>query len=287
MKLIKTSSILFFLKGLLKGDRKTRFKRNPSDIEEAYSKYYQRIKQKYQDFVKYLLGYNNGLYNSMDFRNPAKKFKVQNGRWYYANNDTDQLTRYKATHKSRTAINDFNLNEYDEIENKAHRTVGKIPMPNIYENSRYTSLRRNNEPIIYESNSYNYILDAPPSRNFKTSNETDFIEQLKAQIIRKKRSSSFPETDSDTADPYENKEGRKRLRGPCEDLVWDSFANITVVRPGKVPGRNSVGIILSLECNAGFKLNIKGENVTARCIRGIWKPETPKCISGKILMNYF
>ncbi|XP_037811776.1 CUB and sushi domain-containing protein 1 isoform X2 [Lucilia sericata] len=263
-----------------------RSKRSPTDIEEAYSKYYERIKQKYHDFVKYLLGYNNGLYNSMDLRNPAKKLRVHNGRWYYITNETEPNPKYKVLHKSRAIINDFNLNEYDELENKAHRTIGKIPLPNMYDNSQYTSLRRTNEPMLMKSNSYNYVIDTP-SRNFKSSNDSDFIEQLKAQIIRKrkKRSSSYPtDTDTEPSEQYDNKEGRKRLRGPCEDLVWDSFANVTVVRPGKVPGRNSVGIILSLECNAGFKLNIKGENATARCIRGIWKPETPKCISAPCLV---
>ncbi|KAI8119427.1 Locomotion-related protein Hikaru genki [Lucilia cuprina] len=263
-----------------------RSKRSPTDIEEAYSKYYERIKQKYHDFVKYLLGYNNGLYNSMDLRNPSKKLRVHNGRWYYITNETEPNPKYKVLHKSRAIINDFNLNEYDELDNKAHRTVGKIPLPNMYDNSQYTTLRRTNEPMIMKSNSYNYVIDTP-SRNFKSSNDSDFIEQLKAQIIRKrkKRSSSYPtDTDTDPSEQYDNKEGRKRIRGPCEDLVWDSFANVTVVRPGKVPGRNSVGIILSLECNAGFKLNIKGENATARCIRGIWKPETPKCISAPCLV---
>lgn len=224
----------------------------------------------------------------MDLRNPSKKFKVQNGRWYYINNETDQNPKYKPLHKSRGVINDFNLNEYDEIDNKAHRPIGKIPLPNLYDNSQYSTLRRTNEPMLMESNSYNYVVDTP-SRNFKTMNDSDFIEQLKAQIIRKrtKRNSSYPtDSDTDATEQYDNKEGRKRLRGPCEDLVWDSFANITVIRPGKVPGRNSVGIILALECNAGFKLNIKGENATARCIRGIWKPETPKCISGINIHTY-
>lgn len=167
----------------------------------------------------------------------------------------------------------------------AHRPFVKIPLPNINQNSRYSAHKpTTNENVFYDSNSPTYFfhnLRQIP----KPQNDTNLIEQLKSQIVRRRRSTNqstpIPQApDEDTNDQLESKEGRKRLRGPCEDLNWEQFANITVVRPGKAPGRNSVGIMLYLECNAGFKLNIKGENATARCIRGIWKPDTPKCLSG-------
>uniref|UniRef100_A0A1A9WXH7 Sushi, von Willebrand factor type A, EGF and pentraxin domain-containing protein 1 n=1 Tax=Glossina brevipalpis TaxID=37001 RepID=A0A1A9WXH7_9MUSC len=261
-----------------------RNKRTPTELEEAYSKYYQRIRQKYQNYVKHLLGYNR-MQNPLEFLNTNKKIQLQDGRWYSFYDSPDHLTRFKANQKSRTLANDFNLYDYEDFDG-AHRTVGKIPMPNIYQNSRYSSNRRQNEPLLDGNNSFHYIMEASKKLQ-KPSNETDFIQQLKAQIIRKrrKRSSSYLQSgEPDATGHLENKEGRKRLRGPCEDLDWDSFANITTVRQGKAPGRNSVGIILYLECNPGFKLNIKDENVTVRCIRGIWKPETPKCISAPCLV---
>lgn len=251
-----------------------RFKRAHADVEEAYSKYYQRIKQKYYDFVKYMLGYNSGA-QDVDTRRAANKIKIQNGRLYYISNYTEHLPRYKTT-QSRQTLNNINLNEFDDIENKAQRM--QMQLPKIDYESKSATLRRTNEPIVSEIN--NYILDSSP--NMKLGNVSDFIEKLKAQIIRKRnRRSANIQIDNDSDSPDENKEGRKRLRGPCEDLDWDSFANVTILRAGKTSGRNSVGTILSLECNAGFQLNIKGENATTRCIRGFWKPETPKCISGK------
>ncbi|XP_075151703.1 hig-anchoring scaffold protein isoform X2 [Haematobia irritans] len=259
----------------------SRTKRGRADVEEAYSKYYQRIKQKYQDFVKYLLGYNSAT-NTMDIHNQTKKLKNQNGRFCCLNDDTDQLQMLKPNLKSNQAINGLDLNEYDELEVKSQGI--KLPMSNVYNDSKYSTMRRNNEPVFTTINSYNYVLGSP-TRDQKLGNLSDFIEKLKAQIIRKrrKRSSALPnENDSEAID--ENKEGRKRLRGPCEDLDWDSFANITIIRAGKTSGRTSVGTILSLECNAGFQLNIKGENATARCIRGFWKPEKPKCISAPCLV---
>lgn len=215
---------------------------------------------------------------------------MQNGRWYYVNNETDQSTTTNNLQTDTVVLNDLSLNGYDYLQNKSQRSrkMKKVTLPNMPPNSYYASLRKTNEPIMVTGNSYHSVAELPPRFLKTTSNGTDYIEQLKAQILRKrlKRSSIYStDSDADAPEQYENKEGRKRLRGPCEDLVWDSFANVTVMRPGKVPGKNSVGIILSLECNAGFKLNIKGENSTARCIRGIWKPETPRCISGKYKHN--
>uniref|UniRef100_A0A1I8NQU7 Sushi, von Willebrand factor type A, EGF and pentraxin domain-containing protein 1 n=2 Tax=Stomoxys calcitrans TaxID=35570 RepID=A0A1I8NQU7_STOCA len=57
-------------------------------------------------------------------------------------------------------------------------------------------------------------------------------------------------------------------------------------KAGKTSTKNSIGTVLSLECNAGFQLNIKGENATAKCIRGYWKPETPKCVSAPCLVPF-
>ncbi|XP_028899392.1 uncharacterized protein LOC105217452 isoform X1 [Zeugodacus cucurbitae] len=270
---------------------KSRIKRTPSEIDQAYSKYYQKIKQKYQNYVKNLLGYSR-LHNPTDLRNPTNFIQVQDGRWYNTYSNPDLVTRYKATHKSRTSNNDFLSLENDEHDLLTHRVSAKIPLPNINQNSRYSahaSKTSPNENVLYDSNSASYFFN-----NFhnlpKIQNETDLIEQLKSQIVRRRRkrsisnaTTSSPLTpDDDTNDQLESKEGRKRLRGPCEDLNWEQFSNITVVRPGKAPGRNSVGIMLYLECNAGFKLNIKGENATARCIRGVWKPDTPKCLSGNV-----
>lgn len=217
---------------------------------------------------------------------------MQDGRWYNTYSNPDLVTRYKATHKSRTSNNDFLSLENDEHDSLTHHVSAKIPLPNINQNSRYSthaSTANTNENILYDSNSASYFFNN--FRNLpKIQNESDLIEQLKSQIVRRRRKRSIanpttispPAPDDDTNDHLESKEGRKRLRGPCEDINWDQFSNITVVRAGKAPGRNSVGIMLYLECNAGFKLNIKGENATARCIRGIWKPDTPKCLSGNV-----
>ncbi|XP_017154912.1 uncharacterized protein LOC108163900 isoform X2 [Drosophila miranda] len=261
---------------------------NPTDLDLAYSKYYQTIKERYQRYVRKMLGHNR-IY---------QKLHAHDGLWYdhnsanSPNNPEMVMMRGKTTHKwhSPNEANDFeDRNDY--------RTGGVVPLPNINQSSRIHT-----QSIDHSSNEAPLANGSPPraaSRRYHPNTTLSFIEQLKSQIVgrRRKRSTSIgsgspppsatlPDADVDTSDGGEAGKGAggKRIRGPCEDLDWDSFANITTVRPGKVPGRNSVGIMLQLECNAGFKLNIKGENATARCIRGIWKPETPRCMSAPCLV---
>lgn len=197
---------------------------------------------------------------------------------------------------SKTNYKDYDRGNNHGNNNGNRANIGVVPLPNINQ-------RTGPRP----KGSGHHVLNDPPLANHSPpmdprSNHVNttrsYIEQLKAQMVkrRRKRNSSqapppsaatLPEVDVDSSDGGEagGKGGNgKRLRGPCEDLDWDSFANVTTVRPGKAPGRNAVGIMLQLECNAGFKLNIKGENATARCIRGIWKPETPKCLSAPCLV---
>lgn len=224
----------------------------PSDIDLAYSKYYQKIKERYQRYVRKILGHNR-LFQQ-------RQQQPQDGRWYNQYNNPELLM----THKSH---------EDD------------VPMGNDYHNRAPLERSTNEAPATQRT---------AADRKQNVNATRALIEQLKSQIVRRRRkrnssiSSAPPLTDPDldTSDGGEANKGAggKRLRGPCEDLDWDSFANITTVRPGKAPGRNSVGIMLLLECNAGFKLNIKGENATARCIRGIWKPDTPKCLSAPCLV---
>ncbi|BFF94306.1 uncharacterized protein DMAD_11983 [Drosophila madeirensis] len=252
-------------------------KPNPTDLDLAYSKYYQTIKERYQRYVRKMLGHNR-IYQ-----------RLHDGPWYTHNSPNNPemvMMRGKSTHKWHNSDGDFeDRNDY--------RTGGVVPLPNINQGTRSHS-----QSLDHSSNEAPLANGSPP-RQLHPNTSLSFIEQLKSQIVgrRRKRSTStststgaattLPDADVDISDGGEAGKGvagGKRIRGPCEDLDWDSFANITTVRPGKVPGRNSVGIMLQLECNAGFKLNIKGENATARCIRGIWKPETPRCMSAPCLV---
>ncbi|XP_022230588.2 uncharacterized protein LOC111079639 isoform X1 [Drosophila obscura] len=272
---------------------------HPTDLDLAYSKYYQTIKERYQRYVRKMLGHNR-IY---------QRLHAHDGLWYNSQNTPNTpnsqnspnspemvMMRGKTTHKWHSGPH-----EAEDFEHRNdYRTGGVVPLPNINQSSR-----SHTQSMDLSSNEAPLANGSPPrmaARQLRPNTTLSFIEQLKSQIVGRRRkrstasgtgsagsgsSATLPDADVDTSDGGEAGKGAggKRIRGPCEDLDWDSFANITTVRPGKVPGRNSVGIMLQLECNAGFKLNIKGgENATARCIRGIWKPETPRCMSAPCLV---
>lgn len=309
-----------------------RQRRDPSEIERAYSKYYQKIKQKYQNYVKNLLGYNRlqnnpPAYITQTANNPAKKIQVQDGRWYNFHNNPESLA-YRVTHKTRIASNDINdgeLNDngeiYDEENSHNHQTIGTVAIPDITQTTRYYSPRddEDNSSPIYSNKVVYSVIPVNTQKNHHdglrnfirshkihqnstefSKNFTDLISQLKSQIVRRKRNAS-PQNpidgnleikseqnggEQESISSILSPEDRKgRPKGPCEQLNEESFANITVVRQGKGPGRYSAGTILHLICNTGFKLNIKNPNATARCVRGIWKPQKPICLSGNNYME--
>lgn len=68
-----------------------------------------------------------------------------------------------------------------------------------------------------------------------------------------------------------------------QELVTDSTLTYDVIRPGKDPNvLFSSGIIVKITCKKPFASNLASNNDTAKCVKGIWKPEKPTCISGKV-----
>ncbi|KMY91033.1 uncharacterized protein LOC6732828 isoform X2 [Drosophila simulans] len=260
-----------------------------SDVDLAYSKYYQKIKERYQRYVRKMLG-RDRIYQRLHAQDAV-------GR---VGNNMNTHDGGQVTMRGKSNFREFeNGNNYlgsGGIGSGGVVGSGVVALPNINQASRnhMVQVHRTPKDELLSNGS-------PPiaSRSLHLNATRSYIDQLKSQIVRRRRRRSssigqspppsgatIPDAEVDISDGGEGGKGGggKRLRGPCEDLEWDSFANVTTVRPGKVPGRNAVGIMLHLECNAGFKLNIKGENATARCIRGIWKPETPKCLSAPCLV---
>lgn len=64
---------------------------------------------------------------------------------------------------------------------------------------------------------------------------------------------------------------------PCEAIPHQTYMKIDIVKAGRDPNTtHSHGVTLKIHCAQGYGLNI-GENNTARCNRGRWKPEKPHC----------
>ncbi|XP_052851585.1 uncharacterized protein LOC128261770 isoform X2 [Drosophila gunungcola] len=261
----------------------------PSE-DDLVSKYFQKLKERYERYVKKMLG-RDQLYQKLHAQDAVGR--VGNN----LNGHDGGQAMMRGHFRELESGNNYLGASGGGIGSGVGGGVGVVHLPNINQASR-SQVAHLGRPLKDDLLSNG----SPPvsSRSFHLNSSRSYMDQLRSQIVRRrrKRSSSIgqapppsgatiPEAEVDTSDGGEaaGKGGSgKRLRGPCEDLDWDSFGNVTTLRPGKVPGRNAVGIMLHLECNAGFKLNIKGDNVTARCIRGIWKPETPKCLSAPCLV---
>jgi hypothetical protein len=66
--------------------------------------------------------------------------------------------------------------------------------------------------------------------------------------------------------------------GPCEVISEEPFVNIEVVKAGRDPNKTfSPGTVVKVTCGKGYGLNI-GANITAKCVRGQWKPAKPECL---------
>lgn len=118
-----------------------RAKRDISDIERAYSKYYEKIKAKYRNYVKNLLGFHKKKINSTDADYPheksMKKIQVQDGRWYNSYKDPDLLNRHRVTHKARTLSKDEKgkKKQYDVNPHTTAPTTIAPPTTKIVEES--------------------------------------------------------------------------------------------------------------------------------------------------------
>ena len=67
----------------------------------------------------------------------------------------------------------------------------------------------------------------------------------------------------------------------------EPFVNIEVVKTGRDPNQTySPGTVVRVSCGKGYGLNI-GANVTAKCVRGQWKPAKPECVICKFCKDFY
>lgn len=175
--------------------------RDYGEIDRAYSKYYEKIKARYRNYVKNLfpnpkirstqLNNSYPMQSAEEVKN-TKKIQVQDGRWY--NSYSNPEFRYRATHKARTFSNDLQNEEYE------NEMGPPIALPSITDPTR---LYKHNEtvsnyyPSYVNSNDRHYAVDEAFESLKKIQNSTniaaDVYAQLQTQMVRKKR-----ETDEDS-----------------------------------------------------------------------------------------
>lgn len=181
-----------------------RFPRDLSEAEKAYTKYYDKIRQKYRNYVKNLLNRNRYHKNNKNSRVHAND---RDGVWHneYENHDSitnphndyekyDEITENENNPSSTNYVQDSYLEQNSDIipiaipninERISHNTNTNVQRSNNINQNRLL----NNEYIF--SNQYDgehrNILSENPLNVEKRPNISSIIAQLKSQIVRRRK----------------------------------------------------------------------------------------------------
>ena len=282
-------------------EKRKRENRDYAEIDRAYSKYYEKIKARYRNYVKTLFSNQrprNSLINNSypmqptgeeDMRN-TKKIQVQDGRWF-----NNPEYRYRAIHKARSFSNDLQSEEPDTtqpvaIPNINDQTISEnqeafiVPNVNLSAVSNYYPSYSAGSNSYYNNNTYsNYYpdrnIEEPSERELKKQHSpadiaANIYAQLQSQIVRRKRETDDDGKDDDTGIGG----GKKKNRGPCEPLLNADHMQIEIVKQAKNPNESfGHGMVLKITCDSGYNSNVQTANSTVRCNKGNWKPVKPSC----------
>ncbi|XP_073962964.1 uncharacterized protein [Choristoneura fumiferana] len=152
-------------------------------------------------------------------------------------------------------------------------------------------------PLQYKRTNSTEVDNISDKRDKRTSRKTDRLNQTTAAIpktgregksgkLRRQQSEDSDEGAGQT-DSKENEgaksegsgeKGKKgRPKSPCEPIESEPYVNIEIVKLGRDPNNTfSSGTIVRVACGKGYGLNLD-QNATAKCVRGRWKPDKPKC----------
>ncbi|CAG4983211.1 unnamed protein product [Parnassius apollo] len=152
-------------------------------------------------------------------------------------------------------------------------------------------------PIQYNKTNSTNVDNILEKRDKRTSRKTDRLNQTTASVPKtgreskggRTRSQAENLTDGEPVTDYKNRteggnktengeKGKKgRPKSPCEPIESEPYVNIEIVKYGRDPNNTfSSGTIVRVACGKGYGLNLDS-NATAKCVRGRWKPDKPKC----------
>lgn len=202
-----------------------RQQRQPFQGDEAYSKYMYRIKQKYQNYVKSILGYH-------DNRNITSNKYNSKSNAYAA---TTLPTNYETNKPLLVNVNSIPVSLPIISDTSRYlASVKKKQTPNQCSFSNNTYCIQSSDP----RNKYLNVKNVDDQKHSQKPNITELIAKLKSQFVRRKRSakqddgtrrnkrrnnrkfnlfySSF-QADEDEKDSDGSKRGKPK--GPCEVCV--------------------------------------------------------------------
>ncbi|CAG9571132.1 unnamed protein product [Danaus chrysippus] len=220
--------------------------------------------------------------------------------------DSNQVTTVIVDMKSRVKRN-VNIEESDtEVPTKHSllmeslfnesdpETLKVIPLPPSTRELRNDNVISSQKELAFFLEQFNNKTSGGTNigekREKRTSRKTDRLNQTTASVPKTGREgkggrnrqaqSNTEETDSQSNENNENgnKNGKKgRPKSPCEPIESEPYVNIEIVKYGREPNNTfSSGTIVRVACGKGYGLNLE-LNATAKCVRGRWKPEKPKC----------
>ncbi|CAK1543665.1 unnamed protein product [Leptosia nina] len=153
-------------------------------------------------------------------------------------------------------------------------------------------------PLQFTGTNSTEFLNIMDKREKRTSRKTDRLNQTTATVPKTGRdgkggrnrqqtddsksaddkSTSTETKENDGNQTSNEKNGKKgRPKSPCEPIESEPYVNIEIVKYGRDPNNTfSSGTIVRVACGKGYGLNLE-TNVTAKCVRGRWKPEKPIC----------
>lgn len=197
--------------------------KRPFQGEEAYAKYMEKIKQKYQKYVKNILGYNN-------IQNYSSEISSR------PNENPELLTRL---HQSQVLENLNNFQQYESLS--THPTPSGYRNYPFADNSYFGEESHENNRNQYQIVNNNFVSSDNMRNDMDYSikpNVTELIAKLKSQIIRKKRSS-----DSNSDNVRKNRKFKKRANPTLSTDVAEIDENLEGLKRGKAKGPCEVSVI--------------------------------------------
>lgn len=204
--------------------------RQPFQGDEAYAKYLAKIKQRYQKYVKNILGHNN-VRNSFDNSNDTfndvlnSQFKEKT----VARNDLAESNKYYA--QQSQMLNYRPVKKQQQQRAKSHQGpfLNSTHGPPVYSQNDYQII----------NNNYLHIGVMPEHDQFQKGkpNISEIMAKLNAQIVRRKRSAS--NVNLSMATTSETKRKRNTPDDDVRDLLSSNNNQRTIGRKG---GRRNLNV---------------------------------------------
>lgn len=233
--------------------------RRPLDGEEAFARFMQNIKQKYQKYVKNILGYNNIQNNSSEMSSESvSTLNPSDVETALPNVETTLPNVQTSLPNVQTALPIVSSTQAHEDVNNLHQYGSTNALVNTHptasgqkskqkenrnypfiDNSYYAEERQDNNQNQYRIVNNNFVTNNNIRNAIDYSikpNMTELIARLKAQIVRRKRN-----TNSENEKENRNRKRTNSNLNTTSPDVAEIDENLEGLKRGKAKGPCEVG----------------------------------------------